>query len=69
MKRLGRTIWKKWSDYHKLGPVETKMNCFKVLGQHLCSRTFDRQIAELKARVAILNRFSKIGTPNTIRIA
>jgi IS5 family transposase len=69
MKRLGRAIWKKWSGYHKRSLVETKMHCFKLLGQRLCSRTFDRQITELKLRAAILNRFSQIGTPNTIRIA
>ena len=45
------------------------MHCFKLLGQRLCARTFDRQITELKVRAAILNRFSQIGTPNTIRIA
>ncbi len=69
MTRLGRTIWKKWSGYHKRSLVETKMHCFKLLGQRLCSRTFDRQITELEVRAAILNRFSQIGTPNTIRIS
>ena len=69
MKRLGRAIWKKWSGYHKRSLVETKMRCFKLLGDRLAARTFDRQITELKVRAAILNRFSQIGTPNTIRIA
>lgn len=69
MKRLGRAIWKKWSGYHKRSLIETKMHCFKLLGQRLCARTFDRQITELKVRAAILNRFSQIGTPNTIRVA
>lgn len=69
MKRLGRAIWKKWSGYHNRSLVETKMHCFKLLGQRLCARTFDRQIIELKVRAAILNRFSQIGTPNTVRVA
>jgi IS5 family transposase len=69
MKRLGRAIWKKWSGYHTRSLVETKMHCFKLLGDRLAARTFDRQITELKVRAAILNRFSQIGTPNTIRIA
>ena len=69
MKRLGRAIWKKWSGYHRRSLVETKMHCFKLLGQRLCARTFDRQTTELKVRAAILNRFSQIGTPNTIRAA
>ena len=68
MKQLGRAIWKKWSGYHRRSLVETKMHCFKLLGQRFAARTFDRQITELKVRAAILNRFSQIGTPNTIRI-
>lgn len=69
MKRLGRAIWKKWSGYHRRSLVETKMHCFKLLGQRLAARTFDRQITELKVRAAILNRFAQIGTPNTMRVA
>jgi hypothetical protein len=64
-KRLGRPIWKKWSGYHRRSLVETKMHCFKLLGQRVASRTFDRQMTELKVRAAILNRFSAIGTPTT----
>jgi hypothetical protein len=69
IKRLGRTIWKKWRDYHRRSLVETKMHCFKLLGQRVMARTFDRQITKLKGRAAILNRFSKIGTPNTLLVA
>lgn len=69
IKRLGRTIWKKWSGYHRRSLVETKMHCFKLLGQRVAARTFERQVTELKVRAAILNRFSEIGTPNTARIA
>lgn len=69
IKRLGRTIWKKWSGYHRRSLVETKMHCFKLLGQRVAARTFERQATELKIRAAILNRFSEIGTPNTVRIA
>lgn len=69
IKRLGRTIWKKWSGYHRRSLVETKMHCFKLLGHRVAARTFDRQITELKIRAAILNQFSAIGTPTTIRVA
>ena len=31
IKRLGRTLWRKWSDYHRRSRVET-MNCMKLLG-------------------------------------
>lgn len=41
--RLGRRIWKKWSGYHRRSLVETKMNCFKRLGERVMARTFERQ--------------------------
>ncbi len=69
IKRFGRTIWKRWSGYHRRSLVETKMHCFKLLGHRVASRTFDRQITELKVRASVLNRFSKIWTTKTIRIA
>ena len=66
-KRVGRAIWKKWSGYHRRSLVETKMHCFKLLEHRVAARTFDRQITEIKVRAAILNRFSEIGTPMTVR--
>ena len=65
MIRLGRTIWQKWSDYHRRSRVETNMNCMKLLGQKLAGRDFDRQTAELQVRFAILNRFTALGIPVT----
>jgi len=56
--RLGRTIWKKWSGYHRRSLVETKMRCFKLLGERVMARDFDRQVAELQVRAALLNRFT-----------
>jgi hypothetical protein len=67
-KYLGRTIWKKWSGYHQRSLVETKMRCFKLLGERVMARDFDRQVTELQVRVAILNRFTHLGTPSTQRI-
>ena len=42
IKRLGRTIWRRWSGDHRRSRVETKMNCMKLLGQRLAARDFDR---------------------------
>ena len=64
---LGRTIWKKWSAYHRRSLVETKMRCFKLLGERVMARDFDRQVAELQVRAALLNRFTRLGTPVTVR--
>lgn len=64
--RLGRTIWKNWSGYHRRSLVETKMRCFKLLGERVMARDFDRQVAELQVRAALLNRFTQLGTPITV---
>ncbi|PZX12996.1 DDE family transposase [Palleronia aestuarii] len=61
IKRFGRTLWRRWSGYHRRSRVETKMNCMKLLRQRLAARDFDRQTAELHVRIAILNRFTSLG--------
>lgn len=37
------------------------MQCVKLLGQRLAERDFDRQVAELQIRVAVLNGFTALG--------
>jgi hypothetical protein len=64
-KRLGRTIWRRWSGYHRRSCAVTKMRCVKLLGQRLSAREFDRQVAEFQVRVAVLNGFTALGTPVT----
>jgi transposase len=32
-KYLGRTLWRRWSGYHRRSRVETKMHCVKLPGQ------------------------------------
>ncbi|MBT0671127.1 IS5 family transposase [Novosphingobium profundi] len=68
-RRFGRTIWKRWSGYHQRSLVETKMHCFKLLGERIMARDFDRQVAEMQIRAAILNRFTALGRPQTQRVA
>lgn len=68
-RRLGRGIWKIWSDYHRRSLVETKMNCIKRLGERVMSRTFERQVNELHIRAAILNKFTELGRPQTLVVA
>ena len=67
--RLGWRIWKKWSGYHRRSLVETKMHCFKRLGERVMARTFERQVVELHVRVALLNRFTQLGCPTTVPVA
>ena len=65
---LGRKIWKKWSASHRRSLVETKMRCSKLLGERVMARDFDRQVAELQVQAAILNRFTRLGTPTTVAV-
>ena len=56
---------KKLSGYHRLSLVETKMHCIKLLGDKRSARSFDSQVNEIHARVAVLNRFTELGRPLT----
>ena len=67
-RRLGWGIWKKWAGYHRRSLVETKMHCFKRLGERVMARTFERQVTELHVRVALLNRFTQLGCPTTVAV-
>ena len=64
-RRFGRTIWRRWSGYRRRSRVETKMHCVKLLGQRLSARDFDRQVAELQVRIAVLNGYTALGIPVT----
>ncbi|WP_061519806.1 IS5 family transposase, partial [Acinetobacter venetianus] len=65
VKRFGRTLWKKWSGYHRRSLVETKMHCIKLLSDKLSARNFQSQVNEVHARIAILNNFTELGRPHT----
>ncbi|MFA3920493.1 IS5 family transposase [Ruegeria hyattellae] len=62
---LGLATWRRWCGYHRQSRVETKMNCIKLLGQSLMARDIDRQVAEIQARVAVLNSYTALGIPVT----
>ena len=62
---LGRALWRQLTGYHRRSRVETKMHCVKLLGQSLMARDFDRQVAEIQIRAAILNGFTALGIPKT----
>ena len=67
-KYLGRAIWRRWSGYHRRSRVEAKMNCIKLLGQSLMARDFERQVAELQVRIAVLNGYTALGIPVTVAV-
>ena len=51
VKRLGRSLWKKWSGYHHRSLVETKMHCIKLLGDKFTARSFPSQMNEIHTHV------------------
>ncbi len=65
---LGRALWRRWSGYHHRSRVETKMHCVKLLGQRLMARDFDRQVAELQVRIAVLSGYTALGIPVTVAV-
>ena len=45
------------------------MRCLKLPGERLMARDFDRQTTELHIHAAFLNRFTRLSTPETPRVA
>ncbi len=64
-KYLGRALWRRLAGYHRRSRVETKRHCMKLSGQRLMARDFERQVAELQLRIAVLNRYTAFGIPVT----
>jgi hypothetical protein len=50
-------------------PSQGPRRCFKLLGERVMARTFERQVVELQVRAAALNRFTHLGTPVTRTMA
>lgn len=54
--------------HHRRRQVETKMYCFKRLGERVTIGCFDGQVTGLQVRAAILSRFSLLGRPYTVAV-
>ena len=44
------------------------MNCIKLLGQSLMARDFDRKVAKLQVRIAVLNGYTALVIPVTVAV-
>ncbi|MEF8749741.1 MAG: IS5 family transposase [Candidatus Accumulibacter propinquus] len=64
----GSIGWKNESGYHRRSIAEYRMYRLKPLGDSLYSRTFERQVNEAHVRVAILNTFTTLGMPESVRV-
>jgi len=45
------------------------MRCLKAFGDRIAARDPDRQTAEIQIRIALMNRFSALGTAEVVRVA
>ena len=68
-RHYGREFWKRWTGYHVRSRVEAKMRCLKAFGERIAARHPDSQTAEIQIRVALMNRFSALGTAEIVRVA
>lgn len=67
-RRYGRAFWKRWTGYHARSRIEAKMRCLKSFGERIAARDPDRQTAETHIRIALMNRFSALGTADIVRV-
>ncbi len=44
------------------------MHCIKLLGQSLMAKGFERQAAEIRVRIAMLNRYTALSMPVTVSV-
>ena len=65
----GRDFWKRWTGYHARSRVEAKMRCLKAFGERIDARDPDCQTAKVHIRIALMNRFSALGTAEVQRVS
>lgn len=68
--QVGREEWKKISDYHRRSLSETTMMRYKVIhGPTLYSRIPEKQIVENSIKIKCLNKMTRTGMPNSVKVA
>jgi hypothetical protein len=68
-RHYGWAFWKRWTGYYVRSRIQAKMRCLKAFGERIAARGPDRQIAEIQIRIALMNRFSALGTAEIVRAA
>jgi hypothetical protein len=66
-RHYGRAFRKRWTGYQVRRRAEAKMRCLQSFGERIAAKDFDRQTAEIQIRVALMNRFSALGTAESFR--
>ena len=68
-RHYGRAFWKRWTGYHIRSRIEAKMRCLKAFGERIAARDPDRHTAEIKIRIALIDRVNALGSADIIRLA
>lgn len=70
IRKVGRRKWKQESGYHRRSLAETAVFRFKtIFGNSLSTRTIERQVTEVRVKSAALNRMTRLGMPDSYRVA
>ena len=67
--RFGRALWKPLTGTHARRRIEAQMRRLKSFGERIMARDPDRQTAEIHIRIALMDRFSSLGTAEITRAA
>lgn len=67
-RHYGRAFWKRWTGYHARSRIEAKTRRLKAFGERIAASHPDSQTAEIQIRVALMNRFSALGTAEIVRV-
>ena len=70
IRELGRREWHTHSGYSRRSMVENTMYRYKtIIGRSMRSRTFDGQRVEVQLASKILNTMTRLGMPDSYRVA
>lgn len=70
IRAVGRPQWKQECGYHQRSLAETTMFRFKtIFGDHLSTRKLASQKTEARVKCAALNRMTRLGLPESYRVA
>ena len=70
IRRKGRKTWKRDANYQRRALAETAVYRFKtIFGNTLSTRTLARQVTEVRIKATALNRMTRLGMPDSYRVA
>lgn len=66
----GRKKWKRTRSYHRRSLAETAVYRFKqIMGRFVEARTWENEKVEVRLKTKILNRMTRLGMPQTSKVA